>query len=346
MPSKSTDIAPNVRGRRSDSLKSFGRKPSSSPARRPVAGRGLAALASLAALALVACKDAPADPRPLLAAAIPPQQYFLERVAGSEFAVIAMTPPGVDPHTYEPRADRLRELSRARAYFKSGLEFENAWLARFLSANPDLKVYDPSSALMEAEPPRQHSDAVHEHTAHKPGAHDDEPHADEHGHTHAGRNPHIWLSPRLVKLQARAMEAALAGLYPEKSAAFAANRARFDEELDALDAHIRQQTSGLSRRAILAYHPSWDYFARDYGLTALSIESEGREPGPAEMAALMRKARALQVRVVFTEPELSARAANIVARELDAEVESVSPLAYEWEANLRRFTELLVRYGR
>jgi zinc transport system substrate-binding protein len=187
---------------------------------------------------------------------------------------------------------------------------------------------------------------AYDHSAHDSAAHGDEAHADEHGHAHAGRNPHIWLSPRLVKLQARAMEAALAGLYPEKREAFAANRARFDEEVDALDAHIRQQTGGLSRRAILAYHPSWDYFARDYGLTALSIESAGREPGPAEMAALLRKARQLQVRVVFTEPELSARAANIVARELDAKVESASPLAYEWEANLRRFTELLVRYGR
>lgn len=336
MPSKFTDTAPNVRGLRSESLRARRRKTPSNRNGRRVPGRVLVALASLAALTLLACKDAPPDPRPLLAAAIPPQQYFLERVAGPEFAVIAMTPPGVDPHTYEPRADRLRELSRARAYFKSGLEFENAWLARFLSANPDLKVYDPSSALMEAAPTDAHDHA----------AHGDESHSDEHAHDHAGRNPHIWLSPRLVKLQARAMEAALAELYPDRRAAFAANRGRFEQELDALDAHIRQQTVGLSRRAILAYHPSWDYFARDYGLKALSIESEGREPGPAEMAALMRAARDLRVGVVFTEPELSARAANIVARELDAEVETVSPLAYEWEANLRRFTELLVKYGR
>ncbi len=343
MPSKSTVTAQSVRGQGSNSLKAHGRSTAQSLLRGLLRG-GIVALPALAMTASASCNDAPTDSRPLLATAIPPQQYFLERVAGREFAVIAMTPPGVDPHTYEPRADRLRELSRARAYFKSGLEFEQAWLARFLSASPELKVYDPSSALMEAGSRAERAPETHvDGRGAGERGHD---HAEDHAHDHAGRNPHVWLSPRLVKLQAQAMEAALAELYPDQREIFAANRAAFDRDIDALDGQIRLKTRALSRRAFLSYHPSWDYFARDYDLRALSIESEGREPGPAEMAALIRESRSLQVRVVFTEPELSARAANIVARDLGAKVESVSPLAYEWESNLRRFTDLLVQYDR
>ena len=252
---------------------------------------------------------------------IVPQAYFVERIGGEHVAVQVMVEPGQSPHTYEPKPEQLVALSQSNVYFSIGVSFEDAWLERIAAASPGMLLVDTAAGIE-----RRYIEA-HDHG-------DDD---DDHEEDYEGENldPHIWLSPRLVKIQARHMADALAELDPEHAQEYRDNLVAFEAEIDALDAEIRQQLAGLTSAKFLVFHPSWGYFADEYGLEQVAIEMGGQEPSAAELAQLIALAREEGIRVVFAQPEFSTRSAEVIAQEIDGRVLLINPLALDWAENLR-----------
>ncbi|MBW2133530.1 MAG: zinc ABC transporter substrate-binding protein, partial [Deltaproteobacteria bacterium] len=110
-------------------------------------------------------------------------------------------------------------------------------------------------------------------------------------HDHDGRDPHIWLSPPLVKIQARTILNALQEIDPVHRGVYEANFREFASKIDALDADLKKVFSGKQGLQFLVFHPSWGYFAETYGLQQVSIEIEGKEPKPARLKELIEHAR-------------------------------------------------------
>ena len=243
-----------------------------------------------------------------------PQRYFVERVGGEYVAVNVMVEPGASPATYEPQPEQLRALSVADVYFSIGVPFENAWLERFASVNEELLIVDTTQGIERQGDP-EHPD------------------------------PHIWLSPALVKVQAQTIYETLAQLDPEHQETYRANLESFLADIDALDADIRETLAGVENRKFMVFHPSWGYFARDYGLEQLPVEVGGQEPSAAELAALVAEAKQEGIKVIFAQPEFSTRSAETLANEIGGEVLLISPLAPDWLDNLRRVAEVLAENG-
>ncbi len=278
-------------------------------------------------LSLGSC--APATPTPSEGAvqatvSILPQKYFVERIGEEHIQVTVMVGPGADPHTYEPKPEQLRALSRSQVYFRIGLPFEAAWMDRFTAANPHMHIVDTSQGIERMPMP------THHHEGEGTGEGDE-----------GVDDPHIWLSPRLVKVQAETIYEALAEVDPVHRDDYQANLEAFLEDLEALDQEIRDLLKGVPRRKFMVFHPSWGYFARDYGLEMVAIEVGGQEPSAAELADLIREAREEGITVIFAQPELSTRAAEVIAREIGGRVVLVSPLAEDWLENLRRTARAL-----
>ena len=72
---------------------------------------------------------------------IVPQQYFVDRIGGEHVDVTVMVPPGFSPATYEPKPAQLQTLSKADAYVRIRVPFENAWMERIVSANDDMLIF-------------------------------------------------------------------------------------------------------------------------------------------------------------------------------------------------------------
>lgn len=244
---------------------------------------------------------------------IPPQRAFVERIGGDRVDVIVLVLPGESPATYEPSPAQLRALSEADAYLSIGVPFEKAWLPRIASANPDMRVVDTTTGIQRMGSPEN-------------------------------PDPHVWLSPALVKAQAETICDALAALDPDGAAGYRGNLDGFLADVDALDAEIRQTMASARGRSFMVVHPSWGYFARDYGLTMIAIEVGGQEPSAAELSRLVEKAKREQVRAVFVQPQFSQEAAETVAKEIDGEVVVIDPLAEDWGDNLRRVAQVLARH--
>lgn len=249
---------------------------------------------------------------------IVPQAYFVERIGGEHVTVNVMVEPGASPATYEPKPEQLAALSESVAYFS------------IADANPDMRIVD-TAADVERLPISDH--AHHDEEAHEE-EHADEEHEDEE-HAEGTLDPHIWLSPELVKVQAQSIHDALVELDPEHEADYAANLEAFLADLDALQADIHKTLAGVENRAFMVFHPSWGYFADEFNLTQIPIEVGGQEPSAQELAALIDEAQEENIKVIFAQPEFSTSAAETIAQEIGGEVLLVSPLARDWLANLR-----------
>ncbi|MBN1642245.1 MAG: zinc ABC transporter substrate-binding protein [Anaerolineae bacterium] len=255
-----------------------------------------------------------------------PQQYFVDRIGGEHVQVGVMVEPGANPATYEPKPEQLVALSRSALYFRIGVPFEDVWMPKIAAANPEMTIVDTAAGIDRIPI------ADHDHGEdHDEGEHDEGP--------EGALDPHIWLSPRLVAIQAQHIADALIAAAPAHEARFRDNLAAFLAEIEALDAEIADTLSGVSGARFLVFHPSWGYFAQDYGLEQIAIEVGGQEPSAQELARLIETAKADGIRVVFAQPEFSTVDARTIAGEIGGQVLLVSPLAPDWLANMQRVAE-------
>ncbi len=268
----------------------------------------------LTAFALAACAPAASAELPStgllnITVSIVPQKYFVERIGGEYVKVNVMVEPGASPATYEPKPEQMTALSNAAAYISVGVPFESAWLEKIQSANPKMKLVDTTQGIERQATPG------------------------------GGFNPHIWLSPALVKIQSQTIYAALAELDPAHKDQFKANLDVFLTEIDKLDAEIRATLAKTASKKFIVFHPAWGYFARDYGLQEIPIEVNGQEPSAQELARLIQTAQTENIKVVFVQPEFSQADAQTIAKEIGGEVLSISSLAPDWLANLQKVAD-------
>lgn len=236
-----------------------------------------------------------------VAVSILPQADFVEKIGKDRVQVSVMIPPGASPATYEPTPAQLKNLSRAELYIRIGhVPFEKTWMDRLRSANKDMKIVDSSRGIEIV-----------------------------------GKDPHIWLSPNLVKKQAEHIYTGLAEIDPENKEYYTKNKDRFIQELEELDREIRDTLSGTSSKKFMVFHPAWGYFARDYGLEQIPIEIEGKEPSAGDIVKLVEKAKANGIKVIFASPQFSTKSAEVIAKEIDGKVVFADPLARDYMTNMR-----------
>ena len=85
----------------------------------------------------------------------------------------------------------------------------------------------------------------------------------------------------------------------------------------------------------MVFHPAWGYFADTYHIEQISVEMEGKTPKPAQLKALITDARRHRIKILFVQPQVSAKIAELVAGEIGAQVAWADPLALDWDKNLR-----------
>ena len=153
---------------------------------------------------------------------------------------------------------------------------------------------------------------------------------------HGIKDPHIWLSPPLVKIQARHVFNALLFADPGHRSGHEANFKKFMERLDNLDEELKAIFKGKTGLLFLVFHPAWGYFVKSYGLMQLPIEAEGKEPKPTRLRELIEYTKKNNIRVVFVQPQFSSKIAKIIAKCNWWSSWICRPLAQDWLGNLRK----------
>jgi zinc transport system substrate-binding protein len=108
-----------------------------------------------------------------------------------------------------------------------------------------------------------------------------------------------------------------------------------------MDLHIAKELTNLKSRSFFTYHPSLSYFARDYLLEQLPLELGGKEPSPAHLKYMIDTGKERDIRIVFLQMQFDQRNAEVLAKEIDAEIVQINPLEEEWFTQMLYITEKL-----
>lgn len=250
---------------------------------------------------------------------IPPVKYLIKQIGKQHLQVTVMVGPGSNPATYEPKSSQVANLSSTELYFAIGVPFEDSWLPRFNEVNKDMRVIHLDRQIHKRYLAKEYQ-----------GSEQDIQNKE------LGKDPHIWLSPILMRIMAGKVLRVLAKADPTHKSQYRQNYLDFSREIDRLDLKILDVFSQkqIQENMFMTFHPAWGYLAREYGLKQIPIELEGKSPGPREMGKLIKRARKLNIRTIFVQPQFSQKEAQTIAKGIGARVKSLNPLARDWEENL------------
>ena len=270
------------------------------------------------------------------AVSIPPQAWLVERIGGGRWQPLVLVSPGDSPATYQPSDIQISRVMQAEVYFRIGVPFEEGpWYDAITSRRgPEVVDLRAGIALRQMEGHHEHEHEGEAATGEYAGEAAGEVEQAE------GEDPHIWLSPALLRVQAATVAAALERLDPDGATAYRENLIGVLAELEDTDVYIRQRLDGLQGRSFFIFHPSWGYFADAYGLRQIAVEIEGKEPTDADITSLKEMAEREGARVLFVQPQIGGSLVPILAEAIGARLQILDPLSPDLIGSLRRAADL------
>ena len=213
--------------------------------------------------------------------------------------VVNMTPPQTGClHDYQLTPEDMKTLETADIFIVNGLGMES-FMDKVIEAHPDLKIIDASDSpeivpIMEGDVP----------------------------------NPHVWMSITYSIQQVKNISSKLCELDPDRAELYKRYTLDYVDELTTLRDELHISLTMLPNKDIVTFHEAFPYFAKEFGLNiAAVIEREpGTEPTPQELAETIEKINSLPVKVIFTEPQYSPKAAETIARETGAKIFELDPI--------------------
>ncbi len=253
---------------------------------------------------------------------IPPQAFFVKKIANDKVDITVLIPPGSSPATYSPKPSQLKSIKKCSLYFTIGVPFEKNWLKRFSSINPSMTIIDTTKFIQKI--PLQSS------LEHK-----------EHGHSHGTLDPHVWLDPKCVLKMSKVIETTLSTLDSKNRSLYEKNYLTFSKELAKLQLKIKKDLKKIKKKEFIVFHPSFGYFAKAFGLKQIAIEKGGKEPSLGYIKRVLDFAKEKNIKTIFAEPQFSQKSARYIAKKLGADIVILDPLAYEWDKNLLKIAKSL-----
>lgn len=258
---------------------------------------------------LSACRSTPDSAKEkIISVSILPQKTFIKKIAGDEYIVNVLIPPGSSPAAYTLSPSQMTDIAKSLVWFKIGhIGFEYSWGENIARVNSKMKVVDLSAGL----------DLIKRGTTES-----------------GGTDPHTWLSPACVKQMAAHIIDVLSELNPKEAKTYKINYLKFVKEIDLLNIQLKSNFRDLSGRKIIVFHPTFSYFARDYGLQQISLETGGKEPTPQTMMNVMKMAKEEGIGVIYIQSEIDRDQAQVFADETGGLIIRLNPLDPAWSENL------------
>ncbi|HTX87117.1 MAG TPA: zinc ABC transporter substrate-binding protein [Candidatus Nanoarchaeia archaeon] len=231
-----------------------------------------------------------------------PLYYFASEIGGDKAEVSNITPPGGEPHDYEPTAQDIVQIENSRLLILNGFGLE-AW------GSDIAKNVDPAKTLLVTA-----SDGIISRQL------------TEEGQTMI--DPHVWLSPELAKTIVDNIAAGFVKADPANAPYYQNNAAQLKDKLDRLDAAYRAGLADCQLKDIVTSHAAFGYLAAAYGLNQIAIAglSPDAEPSPEQLADIVKQARTDKIKYIFFESLVSPKLAQTIATEINAQTLVFNPL--------------------
>lgn len=256
--------------------------------------------------------DSDTTQKPIIAVTIVPEQSFVEAVSGDLVDVVTMVPPGNSPENYEPTPEEMKKFSNASLYFSIGVPTEEE---NILPHVGNAKIVSLQDEVASIYPDRKFESGE--------------------------RDPHIWLSPKRVKVMIEIIARELSELDPENTTVYNDNANAYIEQLDQLNNEVVSALEGVQSKKIIVYHPAFGYLADDYGMTMYALEEEGKEATVQHLKEMIDLAKEENIKVIFYQEEIDSSQSKAFAEEIGGKSIQLAPLAPDYIGNLKKMADTI-----
>ncbi|HZK20970.1 MAG TPA: zinc ABC transporter substrate-binding protein [Oscillospiraceae bacterium] len=275
-----------------------------------------AALIILSVLLMPCCirEDNTTD-KPIIAVTIVPEHTFVKEVCGDLVEIITLIAPGYSPESYEPAPNEIERFSKADLYFTIGLAAEE--ISIIPNITEDIKVI-----ALQNEVSSVYADRMF---------------------TENSRDPHIWLSPKRVKIMIKAIAREVSALDPSNADIYNKNADEYIKQLNSLDEYIKNIIGQMENKSFIAFHPAFGYLAEDYGMTMYALQKEGKEAAPRHLQEMVDLAKKEGIKAIFYQEEIDSRQAKAFADEIGGRTVKLAPLSADYIDNLMLMADTLAK---
>ena len=226
-------------------------------------------------------------------------------IGGEHVSVEGLMGPGIDPHLYQASAGDVTRMQNADIVVYNGLHLEGKMSELFE------KLTDSGRTVISIEKGLNSSMLLN--AADAPNVHD----------------PHIWFDVALWKQAAKAVADGLKSADSEHASSYEDNLKNYLEELDQLDAYIRNRIAELPKeqRVLITAHDAFSYFGHAYefevkGLQGISTEAEAGTYDVSNLAQFIveRKIKAIFVESSVPTKTIEALQAAVKAKGFDVSI--------------------------
>ena len=253
------------------------------------------------------------DDKLTVATSIYPLSDIAANIGGEKINVVNILSAGSSPHMFELNPSDVKKISQAKILFSIGHGLD-AWTNDVVNSAPDVEIFVVDEGIDLMEFGFEHGDE----------------HEDEHENSVDGENkdPHYWLSADNAKIMAENVAAKLSLLTPENKEYYEANLAAYVKELDDVKKEITGKLAQIKSRKLIVFHESWNYFAREYDLEIVGVfeSAPGIEPTVKYLKNLYDVAKEHNIKVVFSEPQLSPETIKPFVEDLKIKLFVLDPL--------------------
>ena len=254
--------------------------------------------------------SSPSGEKPKVVVSIFPLYDLTRRVAGPDADVTLLLPPGKNEHTFDPTPKDVATVAQAKLGVMVGLGLD-AWMEKLV------KETAPQARLLKA------GDRVPTITIKADVVGDEEADAardggeEDHDHEKGATDPHVWLDPQRARLIVKQIAEELARADGPHGAGYRERADVLDLELEKLDKDLEARTAALKTKGFITFHGSFGYFADRYKLQILAVIEPypGSTPDSKYISKVLTTVKAKKVPALFSEPQLDARPAQILADE-------------------------------
>lgn len=272
-------------------------------------------IALVISMLFLSFKDNNEVTKDIISVAIVPEIEFVKVVAGDDFEIVTMVPPGASPENYEPTPLEKEKFEKSKVYFSMGVPTEENNILPNISDNTKL-------VRLDEEVRKIYNDLTFEN---------------------GGRDPHIWLSPKRVEVMVVKIADVLGELKPENKEKYKENANKYIEELENVSSEINEILKTKENKKFIVYHPAFAYLADEFGLEMYALEEEGKEATAQSLQEKIDLAKAEGIKYIFYQAEIDSTQARAYAEEIGGQTMMLSPLAENYIENLKEMANLLAK---
>ncbi len=229
-----------------------------------------------------------------------PLAEFARQVGGEFVDVTSLTPPGIEPHDFEPSPQAITSIYNSKIFLYNGGGVDT-WATQLVQSLTDVKTVRMGDVIQSSMLVKSAEGVV---------------------------DDHYWLSPTLAGQQVEAILEALIEVDPLHKDYYQKKAGAYLASLRDLDHAYKTGLASCNIRVVVTSHEAFGYLANEYQFKQIAITgvSPDEEPSAGTLASIAEQAKTQGVNYVFFETLLSPKLSQTLADELGAKTLVFNPI--------------------